>query len=625
MLRIFTLGILILTGCGQFDEVGAYDKIQSTLSDATMHASDEMCSDNSDATFLTRHEEEVDGSAGGQLSGPTISWDQSVDFPIIVALDHSGSMYPGYKKGKPYAKEPFYWTTPGFINLLQESATQYESSNYHVRLYNSSVTVLGDGLSNTDALNKIRQLPKTPRDYYGTWDPAQSTVPLNVIKSAEKLIAKSDSQTGIVWLITDNIADVGGDEAQHTARFYQYLSSTPQWQMVRAYPVTNADWLGGSTLMFYALQYSTREMHTQNTHDSWVKSSGSPLNTTTLQNAFKPVSTPSSSECNIHEDMVGHAVQLKPNYLDIVNVGFSSEIECKKGTTSSSKDRSCSANIYIKNALSHRRITEAEISIKSNALIPFNSRSKEIFKQAKPYEAGVVSMQVNMPGDIAELKPFDKVENKLEVKVKAPEIETQTITDLWMSANTPRFTLSGSVDVEVHKLKTVTEINTSCMANVYGVNQLPSIFADFKTDEMKDTACMDLVTHNPNTTFAIVVLSIIGAIVTAVFVIVAFFRPQYHRLYLDGTHIDQPAVRFVPYVTTHPVKADGMEIATIKLGKGGRFVVRSSNARVEKSHTGGNQWSIIEDGEFGNKEFTLRVEKGLTGSSSLPLSANDSF
>lgn len=614
-----------ILACGQFEDLGASAKIETLLEDPSQHASLEQCEMNS-ATILTGSEMTIDQSAGGRLSGDPQNWAADGDFPIIIGMDHSGSMYPGYIKGELRNNRPYYWTLPEFQDLLNKSVFSYSGpQKYEMYLFNDVATMVGKNLTREKAKRVFTngpggKLKSTPMAFHSA-NEYQKTKPLEFIRKAEKTLQASKAKGGVVWLITDNIADIGtSSEASETRRFYEYLEQTPQWQVIQAYPITKGDWLGGSTLMLYGLHYSESSLHNKVSYESWTKTAGAPLEENRLRTAFAPFSS-NSTECGLPPESLGSAVRLKPNYLDIVTIEFVGEIECQTASIDA-KSRKCSLDVAMTNKLPHRTVTNATISLESNGLLPHNTRTKSVFYQATPLEKGALSYTFTIPNsDISSLKPSQKEVIHIEEGIVPPRIENHTLMDLWQSANTPRFTLNGSVEVNIEGLKTQTTINSSCMKGVYGVETLPTIFNDFKSDEMSDTRCMDMTTRNPNTTFAIVTLCIIAGVTVLTLIIIGFFRPKYYRVYLDGEMVDNP-IRFIPMITKYPIVHKNSELAKVKLSGSGTIVVTGVSCSIERSLSESNTWELTENTEYGST-FRVQVKKGMLDNSFSAMASDD--
>ena len=105
---------LFLWGC-TLDELGAKTEIERLLASDKGH---QNCS--ADTLPIKARPVLPDPTFSGQLDGASLAY-KGQEVPVVVALDHSGSMYGGYAPSVPYKNEAFFWEQSEFQTLLEGS------------------------------------------------------------------------------------------------------------------------------------------------------------------------------------------------------------------------------------------------------------------------------------------------------------------------------------------------------------------------------------------------------------------------------------------------------------------------------------------------------------------------
>ncbi|HEY1101247.1 MAG TPA: hypothetical protein VGF99_20080, partial [Myxococcota bacterium] len=237
----------------------------------------------------------ADPTAGGRLSGAANVGPRALRG--VVLLDYSGSMYGGYDKpastscgickanGTKRNGQPYFYSDPSFQRFmagLVDAATPTGSSiNLRALLFNTRVWSFDAGkatplssstpltfpwstsTSNDAIAAAFAGIPADPFKATGK-DADETHIQPAVERAVQALLAGGDE--GIVWLVTDNIADQSGggvsvDDARRNLAFYDYLKREPRLQAVYAYPVhdtATCTWLCGSSLFVYALHVSNK-------------------------------------------------------------------------------------------------------------------------------------------------------------------------------------------------------------------------------------------------------------------------------------------------------------------------------------------------------------------------------
>lgn len=577
---------LFLAGCGQF----------------ALTPADDACAE---ASSLTREEAQAciqklpsilaspgdmpDRSAGGLLMGEAPSI-RGRELAHVVALDFSGSMYGA---SAPYdaAGNPYLWTTAGWADMIRGGplGAVGPSDPLWVLYFNADTVLMGaDGARQVDVARGLTAadvpkpllggaqaltaltagaggLPATPwLASFERPDAHKHTDIPKAVATAAALFENRPERDGILWLVTDNIIEVGdGPEAANNAAFYRELKSNPRWQVVYAYPVTHAEWLHGSTLMVYAMYYSSHLAIEENAYADLTQGEPSKLASQAMIDTFRGLSNTNSPD-------PGQPFKLKPDYLDVVKVAFDGEISCPDAVAGEA--RVCKAGLRIENLLKHRRIDHGRFTLTSGKLVawPVGAGASGPLLTARPLCPNAVHAVYDLPTPIE----HDGVATiAIDLQVPAVEVETHTLLDRWESAQHERFVLVGSMDAAIDDVETSMVISQADMAGVYGVESLPSLFQNPNTDRLRSSVCMMLGVNNPSYLASILFLAVIGVGGGASALGAWLVKPLFVNCYVDG--VDRGKLRLSRLGWT-PVVVDGRTIANAGLSMQGALRVKSA-------------------------------------------------
>lgn len=572
----------------------------------------------------------VDRSAGGRLSGaaPEIG---SAGIPTVVALDYSGSMFGGYERDQPSTgtcgwtrssrggRSPngdFYWSTPGFKGLLEGgvlSGIQPQDPTWAM-LFNAAPMVLdGEGgavvwdqgwpttpPSAHDNLDTLLtgediggSLPDAPWEArFGPrrmWDSSQMA---RTLDASAELFQGQERGDGILWIVTDNIIDTGdgaqADEASHNRAFYEKLAADPRWQVVYAWPVSQGDWLCGSTLLVYGLYFSPHERLDPAAYARLHSGSQARLSRPEQVQAFAKVASARSPA-------PGQPFKLKPDDLDLVEPEFVGTVDCG-GAKATGLARTCTAQISLDNQLQHRRVEAATLSLQGQRLDAWDrSQSPPVsVVTAVPLASGTLSAQTSLE---APIEPHQ--EAVLQVALQVPPIETQmhTLRDRWESAQHPRFGMVGLVDMELTGLRTAMAIDPAQLGEVYGVQSLPQVFENPNTDQLSRTVCVMMTVDNPSYFSSIVLLVLLGGGGLGLVVGTWLLKPTWRHVVVDG--VAQGQIR-LSRLLPQSIQVDGKAVAKARLDAAGRIKLRA--IKPYRVTPRGGAWELRQRDE----EFDVR-------------------
>lgn len=589
--RSLTAGLVALTtGCGQFVLTPAQDACAVAPSFTREDAQKCLVKQ---ADILDAPGEVMDRTGAGQLSGERAAV-RGRPMAHIFALDLSGSMYGKNGFYDPQAN-PYLWNTGGWAELIRGGplAALGPEDPAWVLYFNTDSVLLGNEQATRLEPGNGMAMPEIPPPLFGApsalaaltgspggdlpvspWVAQLPGLKVNpkahthtdipkAVASAAAVFESRPEREGILWLITDNIIELGGGpEAANNAAFYQELKANPRWQVVYAYPVTNGEWLKGSTLMVYGMYYSSHLAIQQGDYSDLTQGEPSRLASDSMIATFKRLSNPSSPD-------PGHPFKLKPDYLDVLKVAFDGDISCP--SANAGEPRNCTASLRIENLLKHRRIESARFSLSCGKLTawPVGSQSMSPLLTVRPMCPGTVQAVYELPSPV---EPGGVANIPVTLPVPAVEVEMHTLLDRWESAQHERFVLVGSVDASIEGVVTSMAIDAGAISEVYGVGSLPSLFNNQNTDHLRSSVCMMLGVNNPSYAASIVFLVLIalgggGAGLTAWLV-----KPTFVTCYVDGTN--RGKLRLSRLMWT-PVVVDGRTIAKAGLAMNGSLKLAS--------------------------------------------------
>lgn len=420
-------------GCSDIGYKSRIDKIQKTEKNTS------TCSDVGERELILEINEQPKNDL---LSGEPIVY-QGQEIPVVVISDFSAGFYGGYPKIKKRGGGdiPWHWNTSEYADILENGVFSFSgSAKYYPML--ASLGVLfpqpngQDKKISLSEYNKNKKNPVLPKGLkaYTKTETVVKTITskrfeggkrsnfnsvgrdsdfAHALKVAAQMIEATPEQSGVVWLLTDNINEMasseGSTDAQFTKQFYQYLSGNPKWQIIQTYTINKGDFLNGTSFVVYGMLYSSRELLTQEAYDSWTHTAGSPLEQKRLSDFFQKYSV-----------TTGSPIRMKPTYLDLATVSFDGTPYCQ--FTKQGKKRKCTIKATITNELEHRIITSANITLVNKSMLPYrcedssNSnvskcKNLKLFYQGEPIQKDTMDISLSLD------KPIGPRETKITVGI----------------------------------------------------------------------------------------------------------------------------------------------------------------------------------------------------------------
>ncbi len=422
------------------------------LSTAAVHvteASVRVCPDESEAmlsdgTIRRQSFRAVeDPSAGGVLRRRRAAGDAPAPTKMILMLDYSGSMYPGYNRQPDAgcavcAERTFYYQLPRFHQLLGrwlDAASPVGTDiQLEILLFNAHAWRLGgDGsverftgaeqltferpvstASAAQIADWLAQIPGHPRQVDGT--AYLTTESRQALIETVTAVATDEIGEAIVWLVTDNIVDTGGagvsaEDAQRNLAFYNTLKVDPRIQMIATYPVLEAQtcsWMCGTSLFVYGMYVSAFERPDSaashrlgGTEPAGANTGGSgPTADGLLWNAaLRDVAAEVAGHAATADpsatlpDVAGVPLRLKPIDTEVLSLDFQLH-----GGQALNCDRSaeygdallCLAEIRVRNTLRHQSVDSAHLSLHNQVMLP----RKPFERQRLPWASAVCAGQM---------------------------------------------------------------------------------------------------------------------------------------------------------------------------------------------------------------------------------------
>lgn len=632
MRELWAWSVMAFGGCGQLELVGASDACPTEQADAA------VCStERSGSPFIEGAGQATDKTAGGRLSGePTSVSGRSL--AQIVALDFSGSMYAGQPVGKPWAPpvSPYLWETQGFRALLEGGPLAHlgASDPVHAMLFNRDVLLLGaDGLGAWDGerrrFSRLPQpfaegpavvsaltgaavggsLPNNPwkADFGRNGMAIESRLP-QVLDAAEGFFASQPEGDGLLWIITDNFIDAGGGpDALANLDFYTRIKDEPRWQVAYAWPVSRADWLGGSTLLVYGLYWSQRELLDAPAYAALAEADDARLGGRRLLETFASVANPASPSA-------GQPFKLKPLHLDVVRIAFEGEVSCPPAEAGVARE--CTTRISVENLLDHRRIDGGRIELHSRRIEGWSVREGQPAPVATvaPMCADAVTASVALEG--LPIGPGEKRVIDATLKVPPVQVETQTLRDHWESAAHEQFLMVGSLDASIHDLKSSLAVEPEKLGEVYGTAELPDIFKNPSTDDLSTAVCASMLVSNPSWMASTAVLAMLGLVSAGLMGGSWLARPAFRVVRIDG--VERGRVRF-SRISAADIELDRRVVARVRQDLSGAIIV--SAVRPFKVSKRGASWLLHEP----SGDTTRTLELGRGAGRSAPSAAREEF
>ena len=594
---------LFATACSQFQLVGAGDVPEAGERLSAQQVA--QCS-NDGAAVLEGNRPESDRTAGGQLQGEHQPF-SGRPLHTVLAMDYSGSMYGGYERAEPSdeasacgwsqsrrghsANGPYYWEQAGFRDLVRGGAMGGLATGdpIHTLVFAKDIFALGAGSAvrygergfegplpapDTDpdtAVSRVvtadagGSLPMPWSAPWGTPRMWSESHMATVLDAAAEIFTAQPGGDGILWIVTDNIIETSSSEdlskeAELNRQFYLRLKQDPRWQVVYAYPVHQADWLCGSTLLVYGMYWSGHERITEPEYFELTAGESSRLASGAQLSAFQGLA-------NAGSPAPGHPFKLKPDDMDLMKVAFDRKIECPPAKAGQA--RQCRATLTIENLLKHRRIDGAKLRLESGRLDAWNQVRNTVVRvpTAEPLPSGLVTANVVLA------EPIPPGASKtVEVDLLVPPVEThaETLRDHWENANHERFRMLGSMSVAITELRTSMAVDQAQLGDIYGVSALPEIFRNPNTSKLNATICMKMWVENPAWLISLLLLGALLLIVLLLLLGGWLLKPSFRVVAIDDIELGRIRVSRVMGAT---VELRGTRMAKVRQRLGGSIAV----------------------------------------------------
>ncbi len=582
----------------------------------------------------------TDPSAGGALSGPPFTGSRA--YSAVVLLDYSGSMFGGYDRppvpscprcqaqGTRRSGQPYFYADAefrAFVAGLIDAATP-SGSSVGVRpiLFNRSLWRFSGGkataltpatmstvptwtastMTGPALAAALAEIPTDP--FKATGNAADETHIKPALQAAVDLVLAGGDE-GIIYLVTDNIADQSGggvsaDDARRNLEFYDYLKREPRLQLVYAYPIHDVQkctWLCGSSLFVYALQVSKRTRADTGEVDRLSGGhlgGGAATADGILWNSELQRLT-SGHAGKSPAGIAGVPLRLKPMDLNAVSVSFERTPEGKLRPLRCARSAEfgdsvpCVASLVVTNTLRHERIDSARLTLEGGTLLPHTKESAARVRWASAVCQGSIratkaTAAVDDNGAFL-LGPIDPgASQQLQVKLLLPAITVaatspSAIVDV---AFTDAIVVEGPMRARVVDVKTSLLVPANERDAVYGASALPRIFTDRSEAEVNASFPVVAVVNNDGKVAALLLVGGLLLVLLVVGVLIFILQPAYCTLLVDGSEHDR--YRLIRFASRR-VEVRGVQYGRVKRGAGApAFVpVRGSQARRT-----GRAWAV---------------------------------
>ncbi len=606
----------------------------------------------------------VDPSAGGVLRKAAPAR-PGAHRKMVLLLDFSGSMYPGY--GKPKVEQcevcaggtiggrtqrngqPYYVASPEFQQFLSRwlaaAIPPTQQVDLELLLFNRRLWRLGEtgvepfaagarlpfdhtfGSGSVDLLAaRLRQLPENP--YKVDPDaPNETDTP-----SALRRVVEGLQGDEILWLVTDNIVDKGSGgsplddrDARLTADFYKLLDSEPRVQMISAYPIFQAatcSWMCGTSLFVYGLYVSPFERPPHGefhllggttpegggpSADGWLWNSG--LHDLAARNSGRIAA-------GGRADLAGVPLRLKPidaEVLAITMAGHEGEpaVECDSGAEFG-KPVLCRARLRIRNVLRHQTVEAATLQLSNELLLPAAAPAGPTVPWASPICPDTMTVSgwaihggSRHPGDepirVGPLAPLAESDLDVEFQLPAVDVDTTIRPTLFTVAFTNRILLQGTIRAAIHDVATRLAIDIHGFESVYGAAQLPEIFLHRQASSAE--ASFPIAAEVANDGQLLALLSVLGGgtLAALVTLIVLRFQKKQFTVSVDGL---ETARLSLSRCSGQNVEVAGAVRARLRRGWGAGYrLVGRGGTRLRRE---GGAWMAALPGETEDRRIEVR-------------------
>ena len=594
----------------------------------------------------------VDVSAQGRLSGKALSGARAMN--AVLLLDYSGSMYGGYAKPKVPGcerckannqkrnKQPYYYSDPAFRSMVADwfksAAPEGAEVNAEILLFNTALFRIAKDqklekvtsqtprdfslpLHSSSSFDIAEQLKKIPGDpFKGSGRNANETHLKNaLLRAAERV-----GDDGIVWIITDNIADQSGvgvsaQDARRNLDFYNALNDDPRLQTVVAYPLHDAEMctpLCGTSLFVYGIHVSSRErakpievdrMSGGHLQKNEAQKDGLLWNVALKQKASAHAGKKSNAK------IVGVPLRLKPMDLDVVSVRFDQDprgrplpIRCRR-TAEFGEKVPCVATVVVRNNLRHQRLDRATLVFENDVLIPH----KRGEKKRLPWAGAVCEKKMSSLDPkkgkqqsfaIGGLAPGAERKMQVVLVLPAVDIAPTGFVDLLDTAFTDTVFLSGMLSARIQDVQTSLSVAAEQRQGVYGAERLPGIFKSRNQSEVRVRFPATVPVQNDGKVRALILLSSLLFLALIIVALILRFQRVQITAIVDGIEVDRMSL---PRISSQKLEKSGQTLGRVK--RGWSNVVRFVAGKGFKSKRQGNSWLITPPS---GSEMRVELKKG---------------
>ncbi|RMH18002.1 MAG: hypothetical protein D6696_14185 [Acidobacteria bacterium] len=610
----------------------------------------------------------TDPTAGGALHGTPPAGD---DRPrkMILLLDYSGSMFPGY--GKPRVAgcdvcraglradgtatrnageggQPYYYEMPRYRDLVArwlDAATPPGSRmDLEILLYNSRLWRVGrDAVRPFGEVGELSfELPvaSASGEQIGDWLRPIPGNPYTLDRQAPnttesrralETAIEAVSDEAILWLVTDNIVDVGGgvvsaEDARRNLDFYEALKSEPRLQMVVAYPLSEAEpcsWMCGTSLFVYGFYVSRFERappaEIQRLGGTGEGLEASPRGLLWNRDLQALAAAHSGRAAEIKPELAGVPLRLKPIDSEVLSLDF----ELHAGQALKCDVRAeygdpvpCVARLTVRNVLRHQRVESARLRLRNETLLPRKAGERRRLPWASAVCAGEVEpVRWAIAGgaegtgeETIELGPLAPLESKVvDVLFRLPPVHVDTGRTAHLAdvALTNRILLDGRLVAEIEDVRTSLYLDTEGLEGVYGAAELPQIFRGREQARIVAEYPAGAVIANNGQILGLTVLGGgLGLFLLAGLVALRFQRVQY-TVRVDGRQLARLSM---PRWSRRRLEIDGRVRAHLTRRWGPAYRLRPRRGyRLRKD---GATWVLAAGGEGGGEEYRIDVHRG---------------
>jgi hypothetical protein len=563
----------------------------------------------------------------------------SGDRPLahVWVLDHSGSMYPGYKAKESRSGVPYYVEGAEFRDFVangvganfrdgKDSAAVVAFNEYAYGWNGSNAATIDNGSgpafsslkvnTRSELGERLRTLPPPP---YGTpimgfpvpaggaQDCGIAGAATNCSKMLEGLDAArtlldSAGGEGIIWLVTDNIyepgtggSDLAAAELDQNRKFYEALRDTTAFRVVVAYPIVRGSsgaWLKTTSLFVYGIYYDRDgSRRTPVAEVRRLLGDGAPgvLLSEPMTKMMAGYSTPSSPS-------PGKPFRLKPLDQDVVRISVTGDVTQLPGKKEMGQPVKLAAKLRVQNVLDHRLIKSVTFRVKNGKWTAY-----------EPVRQGRVEAGAPMPAihticpntfkavekTVTDIKPGESRDIDVELEMPPVDYKIHSASDLFKIAFNDQVIMGGMLQAELLKVESETSIPPANFAGTYGAASLPDVFRNPKSvNYTGQFVGKTKKIGNPGTVAMLVALvGIVAAVM--LFLFGGFLLTSVsRRLVIDGQ--DRGAVS-IPRLRSTALMHNGTTVAKASLGLGGAISAAGVGGH-KVARNGPSTWTISKEG-----------------------------